>query len=249
MYAAGLTLLLMMAHVNLPTPATQPSTKPTLVTKKTHHRRHYRRIVFHSPLKGSRESLLRQNQRVLEDNLERIQDAAQLELLTSTSRLVALPEGRTLRVAAHLGPDRRYCRPWTARFLMEFANDHYTKWRAPIQVNSAVRTMEFQQWLRRRNRNAAELEGEAASPHLTGATVDVSKRWMSRKQLRWLRDYLLALQTAGVIDVEEEFRQRVFHITVYKAYDSGRVAQGPSHSASEPTSDIQVQELSSPLIW
>ena len=235
MFAAGLTLLLSMATVNIPSPATQPSAKPQLVTKKIKHRKHYRRVAFHSPLKGTKESLMRQNQRVLvEDDLERIQDDAELEMLTRTSRLVALPEGKSLRFAAHLSPDRRYCRPWTARFLLEFANANYAKWRGPLQVNSAVRTVEYQQWLRRRNHNAADLEGETASPHLTGATIDVSKRWMSRGQLKWMRDYLLALQSAGVIDVEEEFRQRVFHITVYKAYDLGRVEQG-----SAPTPTVQ----------
>ena len=244
MFAAGLTLLLTMATVNLPSPATQPSAaKPQLVTKKIKHRRHYRRVVFHSPLKGTRESLLRQNQRVLvEDDLERIQDDAELEFLTRTSRLVALPEGKSLRFAAHLSPDRRYCRPWTARFLMEFANAHYAKWRGPLQVNSAVRTVEYQQWLRRRNRNAADLEGETASPHLTGATIDVSKRWMSRSQLKWMRDYLLALQNAGMIDVEEEFRQRVFHITVYKAYDLGRLEQGAAPRSGGQTTVITGQQ-------
>jgi hypothetical protein len=232
----------MMAHVNLPSPATQPSAKPRLVTKRTHHRRHHRRVVFYSPLKGSRESLLRQNQRVQGDELERIQDDAQLEYLTRINELVSVPESRALRVAAHLEPDRRYCRPWTARFLSEFANDHYAKWRSPLQVNSAVRTVEFQHWLRKRNRNAADLDGDTASPHLTGATIDVSKRWMSRKQLKWMRDYLMARQNTGVLDVEEEFRQRVFHITVYKSYDSGRIAEGNTVPPSEPTGATVAQQ-------
>ena len=241
MYAAGLTLLLMMAHVNLPSPGEQPSAKPSLVSKKSQHRRHFRRVVFHSPLKGTRESLLRQNQRVQGDDLARIQDSAELELLTSTSRLVPLPEGRELRFAAHLAPERRYCRPWTARFLTDFANANYATWRGPIQVNSAVRTLEYQHWLRRRNRNAADLEGETASPHLTGASLDISKRWMSRGQLQWMRNYLLALQNTGLIDVEEEFRQRVFHITVYKAYDSNRLAQDAAPTPSERVTPTALQ--------
>jgi Family of unknown function (DUF5715) len=234
MYAAGLTLLLTMATVNIPSPGTQPSAQPGQVVKKS--RKQYRRVVFRSPLKGTRESLVRQNQRVLEvDNLERIQDAESLDFLTRTSRLVPLPEGRELRMASHLAPDRRYCRPWTARFLQDFAQAHFERWRGPIQVNSAVRTVEYQQWLRRRNRNAADLEGETASPHLTGATIDVSKRWMSRHQLKWMRNYLLELQNAGLIDVEEEFRQRIFHITVYKAYDQSRVAKESAPAVVEAT--------------
>jgi hypothetical protein len=34
-----------------------------------------------------------------------------------------------------------------------------------------------------------------------------------------MRGYLLTLQNAGKIDVEEEFREACFHITVYKSYD------------------------------
>ena len=33
-----------------------------------------------------------------------------------------------------------------------------------------------------------------------------------------MRTWLLPLQKAGKIDVEEEFQQACFHITVYKAY-------------------------------
>jgi hypothetical protein len=33
-----------------------------------------------------------------------------------------------------------------------------------------------------------------------------------------MRSHLLALQLAGKIDVEEEFQQSCFHITVYKSY-------------------------------
>jgi len=33
-----------------------------------------------------------------------------------------------------------------------------------------------------------------------------------------MRAWLLPLENAGMIDVEEEFRQSCFHITVYKSY-------------------------------
>ena len=73
------------------------------------------------------------------------------------------------------------------------------------------------------------LLGETASPHLTGAAIDVAKQGFSKKQLKWTRDYLLPLQNDGKLDVAEEFHQRVFHITVYKNYeveqDAGAVAE------------------------
>ena len=70
------------------------------------------------------------------------------------------------------------------------------------------------------NGNAAAAEGDVASPHLTGATIDIVKQGMSRLELGWMRSRLLPLQREGSIDVEEEFRQSCFHITVYKTYVS-----------------------------
>ena len=37
-----------------------------------------------------------------------------------------------------------------------------------------------------------------------------------------MRDYLLPLMRAGKIDVEEEFQQSCFHISVYRSYAAGR---------------------------
>ena len=88
----------------------------------------------------------------------------------------------------------------------------------PLQVNSAVRTVEFQQRLLRTNGNAAPAEGETASPHLTGQAVDLAKHGLSLTQIAWLRGYLLPLVQEGKVDVEEEFQQACFHISVYKKY-------------------------------
>jgi len=63
------------------------------------------------------------------------------------------------------------------------------------------------------------------SPHLTGATIDIGKQGMTRAELMWMRRTLLELQNAGKIDVEEEFEQACFHITVYKTYTTPRPAE------------------------
>jgi hypothetical protein len=68
------------------------------------------------------------------------------------------------------------------------------------------------------NGNAAAAEGDIVSPHLTGATIDIAKGPLSRDEVAWMRTRLLALEEAGKIDVEEEFQQSCFHITVYKNY-------------------------------
>ena len=72
-------------------------------------------------------------------------------------------------------------------------------------------------------------EPAAAYAFARGASVDIAKRGMSRKQLTWTRNYLLGLQNAGLVDAEEEFRQRVFHVTVYKDYaaSTDKMAESP----------------------
>jgi hypothetical protein len=170
------------------------------------------------PLKGSRESLIRQNQRAEAEGLDRIEDDDQLDELRTQHALVAVPVSMSLRVNTDLPVNRRYCRPWTARFLSDLGRVHYERFHRSLQVNSAVRTVEYQRRLIEVNGNAAPAEGDIASPHLTGATIDIGKKGLSMSEIAWMRAYLLPLQTAGKIDVEEEFHQACFHITVYKSY-------------------------------
>lgn len=176
------------------------------------------KLVMLPPLKGSRESLIRQNQRSEAEGLERIADDDQLDELRSEHALVAVPVNMSLRVNTDLPVNRRYCRPWTAHFLSDLARVHYARFHRPLQVNSAVRTVAYQRRLLEINGNAAPAEGDIASPHLTGATIDIAKNGLSMSEVAWMRAYLLPLQTAGKIDVEEEFYQACFHITVYKSY-------------------------------
>jgi hypothetical protein len=176
------------------------------------------RIHFVPPLRGSLESLMRQNQRDEAEGLVRIEDDAQLDQLEASRDIVPVPASYSLRVNPDLPLNRRYCRPWTANFLSDLARSHYARFHRALQVNSAVRTVEFQRALLAVNGNAAPADGDIASPHLTGAAVDIGKKGMSFSELSWMRAWLLPLQTAGKIDVEEEFYQACFHITVYRGY-------------------------------
>jgi hypothetical protein len=101
-----------------------------------------------------------------------------------------------------------------------------------------VRTVEYQKRLMRTNHNAAEAEGDIVSPHLTGATIDIAKSGLSKKEMLWMRNQLLNYQNAGVLDVEEEFRQRCFHITVYKNYAAGEQSHLPSKVATAPSTPV-----------
>jgi hypothetical protein len=186
-----------------------------------------------APLRGSLASLERQNSRLDAEGLERIEDESDLAARIADGLLVPVPVSGALSVNADLPPNHRYCRPWTAHFLADLARAHQALFHRPLEVSSAVRTVEYQQHLMRVNGNAAPAEGDIVSPHLTGATVDIAKKGLNREEIGWMRSRLLALQSEGKIDVEEEFRQACFHITVYKTYDPPRPAHRPSE-AKEP---------------
>jgi len=175
-------------------------------------------LMVPQPLYGSHDILLHQNQMADRDGLGRVRDDADLLDLRRQHKLVALPQSEALRVDDRLPEDRRFSRPWTAAFLAVLARDHYSSFHLPLQVNSAVRTVEFQQRLERSNANAAPSAGDTASPHLTGEAVDIAKRGLSITEIAWMRTYLQPLIEQGKIDVEEEFQQACFHISVYKSY-------------------------------
>ena len=196
---------------------------------------HLRGSGMPGPLRGSLASLERQNDRVEADGLERILDEADLNSRIEHRLLVPLPASSALMVNPNLEENHRYCRTWTARFLADLARAHATAFHKPLEVTSAVRTVEYQKRLMNSNGNAAAAEGDIVSPHLTGATIDIAKQGLSRKELTWMRSQLLGLQQAGKIDVEEEFAQACFHITVYKSYASSL----PRRKALQPATTSQ----------
>jgi hypothetical protein len=179
---------------------------------------HRKTSYLSQPLRGSYESLVRQNQKTEADSLERILDDDDLADRIAHKMLVKVPASSALTVNPGLPENRRYCRPWTANFLTDLARAHAAQFHHPLIVSSAVRTVEYQKHLMGINGNAAAAEGDIASPHLTGATIDIAKQGLSRRELAWLRGWLLPLLAADQIDVEEEFQQACFHITVYKSY-------------------------------
>ena len=114
--------------------------------------------------------------------------------------------------------------------------------------------MSFQRHLAHYNGNAAPTSGDTASPHLTGEAIDLGKKGMSLKEIAWMRAVLGELQASGKLDVEEEFEQACFHISVYKTYapHSAPPAQlvasndEPAEPAADPTPAV-VQPVSLPV--
>ena len=197
------------------------------------------------PLKGSRASLERQNEKTEAEGLERIEDEDDLADRIARKLLVPVPVSLALTINGNLPVNHRYCRPWTARFLSDLAQTHAAEFHRPFEVSSAVRTVAYQKRLIGVNGNAAAAEGDIVSPHLTGATVDIAKGTMSRDEIGWMRAHLLALQNAGKIDVEEEFQQSCFHITVYKSYapPAPAVTRKPRSRRPNPPVEIAAKGL------
>ena len=197
-------------------------------------------------LRGSHEVLVHQNIIADVEGLSRIQDDAQLSAMVRSGDLVALPASSGLAIDPRLPLNRRYCRPWTAQFLSNLARAHQDLFGRPLQLTSAVRTVNFQRHLAHYNGNAAPTSGDTASPHLTGEAIDLGKKGMSLKEIAWMRAVLGQLQASGKLDVEEEFEQACFHISVYKTYThhNGPPAQlvASDDAPSEPAAARAVVE-------
>lgn len=191
--------------------AVKPMVLPALYTRGG-------RLIMPAPLKGSHDILVHQNIMADNEGLDRIQDDDDLNRMLANHQLTRFPETASLHVNSDLPENRRYARPWTVRFAIDAAKSYSDHFHTPLQVNSAVRTVTYQLRLMRTNGNAAAVDGDTASPHLTGQAIDIAKRGMTKAELAWMRAYLLPLMQAGKVDVEEEFQQACFHISVYRSY-------------------------------
>ena len=195
------------------------------VVHRTSHRKHLRWLRWNPMFRPSHESLLLQNAEVDRLNLPRIQDETELEALKADGSLVEIIPSDSLKIEHSLDPSRRYCRPWTLNFVDDISQAYYNRFHQQIQVNSAVRTVKVQKKLRRHNRNAAPWEGDTASSHLAGVTVDLQRRGMSKDQIRWMEHYLFYMKALGLVEPEEERRHWCFHIMVSGHYNEWRESQ------------------------
>jgi hypothetical protein len=207
-------------------------------TTRRSSKHHTRRVRWNPMFRPSHDSLLRQNEEIDRLDLPRIQDDDELEALKESQALVPLRTGATLRIDPRLDPNRRYCRPWTRDFVEDLSQAYYRQFHAQIQVNSAVRTVKVQKKLRRHNRNAAPAEGETASSHLAGLTLDIQRRGMSKEQIRFVQRYLFYLTALGLVEPEEERRQWVFHVMVSDRYAGWRDTQDIAHWDNVPFEEL-----------
>jgi hypothetical protein len=196
-----------------------------------------RGILWNPLFRPSHDSLLRQNEEIDRLALPRIQDDAELEALKASGDLVPIDESESLKVEGSLDPSRRFCRPWTRDFVQDLSEVYYRQFHDQIQVNSAVRTVKVQKKLRRHNRNAAPVDGDTASSHLAGVTVDLQRRGLTKEEIRFVEHYLFYLNALGLVEPEEERRHWCFHVMVSDRYSDWRQTQTifPHPPTEEPS--------------
>jgi Family of unknown function (DUF5715) len=222
---------------------------PRHTRRATFRRLHGRSLRWNPVFRPSRDSLLRQNEEIDRLELPRIQDDEELEQLKAHEELVPIVAGRTLRFDPRLDPSRRFCRPWTRDFVNDLSEAYYSQFHEQIQVNSAVRTVKVQKKLRRHNRNAAPAEGDLASSHLAGITVDLQRRGMTRQQVQWVEQYMTPLRDEGLIEPEEERHQWVFHVAVsgrYADWREARMLAGEEQDEGDSEADVIAERAQQP---
>ena len=171
-----------------------------------------------SLLRATRSSLTLENKRADTYDLSRMRDRTMVRRFARAGLLVSVSPRARFYYLRNIASSYRYLRPWSKLFLDRLGRQYYSRFKKKLRVTSLVRTVTYQNSLRRRNRNAAAAYGARRSSHLTGATLDISKKGMTGSEIAWMRRVLASLKQQNYLYAVEEFRQPTFHIMVYKDY-------------------------------
>lgn len=159
-----------------------------------------------------------QNERANDYNLSRMRNVAMIRRFYRAGYLVAVPARTRSYYLLHIPAAHRFLRPWAKLFLDRLSREYRERFGQRLRVTSLVRTVSSQLRLARINPNAAEATGPDRSAHLTGAALDISKRFMSPRGVQWTRHVLFRLKQAGYLYAIEEFEEPDFHVMVYPTY-------------------------------
>jgi hypothetical protein len=169
-------------------------------------------------LRATTESQVIQNEQADRDRLSRMDDQEMIERFARLKLLVSVDEETRSFYVYNVPEERRYLRPWAKLFLDRLSRQYRARFGQPLRITSLVRTEDHQRALQGRNPNAAAPVGEKRSAHLTGACIDISKKDMSRAQMRWVRQVLSSLKQQGYLFAVEEFTVPNFHVMVHRNY-------------------------------
>lgn len=170
-------------------------------------------------LRADSQSQLKQNSRANSDHLSRMADDKMVARFSRLKLIVPVPVKTSDYYLHSISKQGRYLRPWAKLLLDRLSQQYRSRFGKQMRVTSLMRTVSYQNSLRKRNGNAAPSTGPKASLHLTGACLDISKKGMTRSQQAWVRSVLASLHAKNYLFVIEEFQQPVFHIMVQRNYE------------------------------
>jgi Family of unknown function (DUF5715) len=160
---------------------------------------------------ATRESLIMENGAANDEGLPRYSTMKDVQRAVNRGELIPLAAYTGINLSSRLPAARAAARPEVVTFLYTVGAAHAQFSPHPIIVDSAVRPASVQRSLHLRN--AAPWKGDRASPHLTGATIDLKRQ--GRSDDAWMIAYLSAAQSAGRVHVIEE--KSCWHIFVIEA--------------------------------
>ena len=102
-------------------------------------------------------------------------------------------------------------RPAALKVLEEVAGAYHRQFNRPLPVSSLVRPEQYQQALRRVNRNAVMIE---TPPHSTGLAFDIDYRYMSGPEQTFVMGELARLKNEGRIEAIRE-RNANYHVFAF----------------------------------
>jgi hypothetical protein len=173
-----------------------------------------------SPLVANAYSQEIQNDRADAYHLSRMTNRAMIARFYRAGYLDAVPIRTSYYYLDGIAPPYRFLRPWTKLFLDRLSEEYFERFHQPLRVTSLIRTVGEQLRLARWDPNAADATGPDRSAHLTGAALDISKRFMSWQGKEWMRRVLFHLRREGFLYAIEEFEEPCFHVMVYPNYTS-----------------------------
>lgn len=176
-------------------------------------------LLSAASLRATGESQIIQNQRADGDHLSRMENDTMAARWKRLKLLTPVASKTSTYYLSNIPKSSRYLRPWSKLFLSRLSRQYRTRFGKPLRVTSLLRTAVRQKALRRRNGNAASVTGPKRSSHLTGASIDISKKDMGRAQRAWMRRVLLSLHEKGYLYAIEENQQPNFHVMVYRSYE------------------------------
>jgi hypothetical protein len=171
-----------------------------------------------TPLRARVGNLRRENGAATRDGLSRLASGRMLTRFRRARLLVSVPASTRTYYVSGVPEALRVARPWTKHFIEQLAAAKRRAFGTPLRITGLTRTRTHQKALGTTNGNAAPAHGHFQSTHLTGASVDISKRLLSTREIDWLRAVLRRLTAEGLVHAIEEFRQPHFHVLVRKRY-------------------------------